>query len=339
MATANPLREDNYVLELSRVREKIKTEFIELIDCLKTRESELLRELDNILASYLSYRSELEKVNEKKIALETTKTFLQNQLQTSPIKFVHENFITQLDTELKSIETPIETKMVSFECDSIKMLAELNNLGKLVEKVNGIDYKSKKQPLVSVCEIGNGMEQLNYPFGVTVDNETGNIFIADQCNSFVKVFDCTGKYLFKFGDNEGEGKMYLPLSVAICGDRILISQCNHCILNYQLNGKFISKIGRDGKGELEFICPFGLTIDELNGIFMLVIVIIIVFRFSLMIFVLYLSLVYIYSSTLVMLNSPENTFSFLINLILVSISLIIITFYRRVLFLEEKECK
>ena len=76
MATANPLREDNYELELSRVREKIKTKFVELIDCLKARESKLLRELDNILASYLSYRSELEKVNEKKIVLETTKHFI-----------------------------------------------------------------------------------------------------------------------------------------------------------------------------------------------------------------------------------------------------------------------
>ena len=65
MATANRLREDNYELELNRVRENIKTKFVELIDRLEARENELLRELDNILASYLSYRSELEKVNEK----------------------------------------------------------------------------------------------------------------------------------------------------------------------------------------------------------------------------------------------------------------------------------
>ena len=74
-----------------------------------------------------------------------------------------------------------------------------------------------------------------------------------------------GKYLFKFGDNDCEGKMDRPLSVAICGDRILILQGNDCILNYQLNGKFISKIGKCGKGELEFTCPYGLTIDESNG--------------------------------------------------------------------------
>ena len=155
--------------------------------------------------------------------------------------------------------------MVSFECDNNNMLAELNSLGKLVVKVSGIDYKSKIQPLVSVCDKGNGIRQLYCPRSVTFDNKTGNIYIADTENNCVKVFDSTGKYLFKFGDNEGGSKMHLPLSVAICGDRILISQDKNCILNYQLNGKFISKIGKCGNGELEFNCPFGLTIDESNG--------------------------------------------------------------------------
>ena len=266
MATANPMREDNYELELSRLRENIKTIFVELIDSLKARESELLRELDNILASYLSYKSELEKVNEKKIALERTKSMLQNELPNSPIKSVHEDFIARVNTELKSIKTPKEPGTFTFECDSNKMLAELNKLGKLVEKVgSGIDYKSKKHPLVSVCDKGKGMEQLNNPLGVTVDDTTGNIYIADQWNNCVKVFDSTGKYLFKFGDNKGEGKMYYLLGVAICGVRILITQGNNYILNYQLNGKFVSRIGGQGRGELEFNILYSLTIDESDG--------------------------------------------------------------------------
>ena len=265
MATANPLGEDNYELELSRVREKIKTKFVELIDCLKARESELLGELDNILASYLSYRSELEKVNEKRDSLIEMRQRNEKEIAASN-KSIQENILRLIANELESIETPIEPKMVSFECDSNKLLAELNSLGKFAEKVrSGIDYRSKKQPLVSVCEKGKGMEQLYCPQGVTVDNETGNIYIADTGNNCLKVFDSTGKYLFKFGDNECEGKMYFPLSVAICGDRILISQSNHCILNYQPDGKFISKIGKCGKGELEFNWPYGLTIDESNG--------------------------------------------------------------------------
>ena len=87
---------------------------------MKARESELLRELDNILTSYLSYRSELEKVNEKKIALETTKTFHQNKLPNSPIKSIHENIISQLDTELKSMKTPIEPKLLVLSVTATK---------------------------------------------------------------------------------------------------------------------------------------------------------------------------------------------------------------------------
>ena len=204
------------------------------------------------------------KLMKRREDLENMQNALKGIVTTSPVKNMQGNILLQISTELKSIETPIEPKMVNFECDSNKMLAELNNLGKLVEKVNGIDYKIKKHPLVSVCEKGKGMEQLYWPCGVTVDNKTGNIYIADQSNNCVKVFDSTGKYLFKFGDNEDEGKMYRPLSVAIYGERILISQ-NHCILDYQLYGYVISKICKCGNGELEFNCPIGLTIDESNG--------------------------------------------------------------------------
>ena len=56
------------------------------------------------------------------------------------------------------------------------------------------------------------------------------------------------KYLYISGDIKDEGKMDTPLSVAICGEIILISQDNHCILNNLLDVKFISKIGKYGNG-------------------------------------------------------------------------------------------
>ena len=79
--------------------------------------------------------------------------------------------------------------MVNFECESNKMLVKLNHFGKLV---SGIDYRNKKQPLVCVCEKGKGKEQLYWPRDVTVENEKGNIYIADLDNNCVKVFDSAG---------------------------------------------------------------------------------------------------------------------------------------------------
>ena len=59
---------------LDRSLNSTKTKFVVLIDCLKARESKLLRELDNILTSYLSYRIELEKANEKRFFRENETT-------------------------------------------------------------------------------------------------------------------------------------------------------------------------------------------------------------------------------------------------------------------------
>ena len=151
--------------------------------------------------------------------------------------------LTLINNELTSIVSPTEPKMVHFVCDNNKMFAELNKLGELVEKVMvEVDYKSKA---VSVCEKGKRIEQLNSPYGVTFDPKTGNIYVTDCGNNCVKVFDDSGRILFKFGDSDGDGKMIQPKGLVINGDRILISngkylsKQNHSILVYQLNGSFV----------------------------------------------------------------------------------------------------
>ena len=198
--------------------------------------------------------------------LEDSKKFLEEQLRKSSVKRFHEKMIKQTEDEIKSIKFPAEPKIVHFVCDNNRMFVELNNLGELVEKVrSGVDYKSKVHPVVSVCEKGNGMEQLNNPWEVTVDNKTGNIYVADQGNNCVKVFDSSGKILFKIGDSDGEGNMSQSRGLVISEDRILISNANHIILIYQLNGNFVSKIGKHGKGKIEFSSLYGLACNESNG--------------------------------------------------------------------------
>ena len=137
-----------------------------------------------------------------------------------------------------------------------------DKLCKLVDTVSEIDYKSKTQSIISACDRGSDNEQLKWPLGVTVDHSTGNIYVADQCNKCVKVFDNTAKYLFKFGVRV-EGNMYNPKGLVICCNKVLISQ-NYHILVYQLDGKFVSRIGNQGSGDLQFGCPLGLTTDKSN---------------------------------------------------------------------------
>ena len=265
MATANPsISEDNFILELNRVKESIVTKFREITEHLDGMKTKLLGQIDTVLVSYQTYKREYQTANEKKEALETTKHFHQNQLANAPGKFVHDKFIDLIDTELEAIEIPKQPKLVTFVCDKKKLLTEVNKLCKIVEKVIEIDYKSKKRPIISVCDKGTYSEQLYSPRCVTVDHDTGNIYVADSHNHCVKIFDNTAKYLFKFGDGKGEGKMSHPRGLLIRGNKVFVSH-SHCILVYQLDGKFVSSFGSKGSGELQFDNPRGLTTDEYNN--------------------------------------------------------------------------
>ena len=225
-----------------------------------------MKALNDILSSYNSYRSEVKKMNEQKREIENIRNAHMTVVPASPaLKTFHEKFLQDLNEQLNQLQTPVRPKLVMFVCDKNKLLSEVNELCKLVERVSEIDYKSKTQPIISVCDRGAGNEQLNYPRGVTVDHNTGNIYVADCSNNCVKVFDNTAKYLFKFGNGKGEGKMYYPRGLLICGNRVLVTQHNSYIQVYELDGKFISRFGSHGNGKLQFSFPHGLTTDEYNG--------------------------------------------------------------------------
>ncbi|KAI6649028.1 PEP-CTERM domain protein [Oopsacas minuta] len=269
MATANyELIEENgdyFELELGRVKEKIHTAFNQLISDLRKRESELLKELNEILASYHSYKSEHKKLSKMKGRLENIKSFHNKELTSSGHNALRKQIQKTIDNKLGSFKMLTRPRVVSFECDRDMVLEEAIKLFRLVDKLpSRVDYTSKNQPELSICDRGNGIDQLYWPHGVAVDIKTGNIYVVNLWSNSVKVFDSTGRYLFKFGDGKGEGKMNKPRYISIFEEIVLISQSNNCILNYRLDGKYISRFGEYGEGKMEFNVPSGLAFNELN---------------------------------------------------------------------------
>ena len=265
MATAYPQAtehgDDNFVLELNREKDKVRTGFIELREILTETENKLMKALNDILSSYNSYKTKIKRMNEQRLELEDIRNAHMAIVPTSPAL---EKRLQDLHEQLKRLRIPVKPKLVSFVCDKEKLLTEVNNLCKLVERVSKIDYKSKTQSIISVCDYGTGNEQLNRPYGVTVNPNTGNIYVADNLNNCVKIFDNTAKYLLKFGDRKGEGKMSYPIGLLIRDNKVFVSH-NHCILMYELDGKFVFRIGSRGSGELQFDFPRGLSTDESNN--------------------------------------------------------------------------
>ena len=58
--------------------------------------------------------------------------------------------------------------------------------------------------------------------------------------------------------------MSYPKGLLIRDNKVFVSH-SHCILVYQLDGKFVSSIGGRGGGELQFNYPRGLSTDEYNN--------------------------------------------------------------------------
>ena len=191
MATAFPQptehEDDTFVLELNREKDKVRTTFIELREILTETETKLMKALDDILSSYNSYRTEVKKVNEQKREIENIRNVYSTAVPTIPnlITF-HEKILQDLNEQLNQLQTPVRPKLVTLVCDKKKLLSKVNELCKLLERVSEIDYKSKTQSIISVCDRGTGNEQLNDPHGVKADHNTGNIYVLIVLTTVLK---------------------------------------------------------------------------------------------------------------------------------------------------------
>ena len=83
---------------------------------------------------------------------------------TSPdLKTFHDKILQDLNQQLEQLRNPVKPKLLTFVCEKQKLQTEVNKLCKLVERVSEIDYTSKTQSIISVCDKGFGNEQLKNP--------------------------------------------------------------------------------------------------------------------------------------------------------------------------------
>ena len=273
MATADVVssEEDDFEVQISKVHKEIETHFCQLIDCLKERKRKLLNELEEILSSHKRERDKhKQSITELEQMLQCTKDKMKSEI----LQDFQSSFIEQLSEKRKEFESQFECKHISIDFD--KTILELaGTIGRLtvtnstfvVSSLPVVDYEGKVTPVLSIGGTSGGKEgQFSEPWGVAVHYQTGNIFVADQSNHRVQVFDKDGKYLYKFGDRDGAGKMNNPLCIAFYQNKVFVSQNGgSCLLVYDLNGTFLKQIGTPGNGEGQLNNPYGITINASNG--------------------------------------------------------------------------
>ena len=261
MATSSvAVSETEFELELAKVRIEIQSHFGELVKSVRTRESELLKEVDTILTKFK------EKVKEKdkmKIELDKTKQLIQQNIQLPGLMSLQQDIMKKIEESLNKIKGEMENWEISFAFDTylnqnVKRQGHVSIKSPFHKQIiPPIDYAAKLQPMKSFGSVGKAPGQFTTPWCIAFDFDK-NMYITDHDNNKVQVFSQECKYFFKFGD---DGRMNSPIGITLYQEKVFVVQFNgSCILVYNLNGTYIQTVG---EGQLTY--PYGIDINKVNG--------------------------------------------------------------------------
>jgi DNA-binding beta-propeller fold protein YncE len=110
---------------------------------------------------------------------------------------------------------------------------------------------------------GDGDGQFRWPVAMVFDSNE-NLYVTDEYNHRVTVFDIEGKFLNKWGtQGSGNGELDGPAGIAIDSDGnvYVVDQNNHRVQKFTPDGNYILQWGEAGSGEGQFNLPWGMTLD------------------------------------------------------------------------------
>ncbi|KAI6648961.1 Cell surface protein [Oopsacas minuta] len=239
--------------QIKESRRKIRDCFKRSHEALQLRESILLSHIDEIEKDYNIKNQEMQELLEAlRIESLINKQIEELTVDTdSSIAFEWNN----------QFETNIE-QLGSIKLNSQTIISPNHTFPPQVKPVVP-DYKAKQLPTAYCCNHSNKKVpgELNYPRGIAIHYQTGNIYIADRDNNRVQVFTSNGDYLFMFSEN-----MYGPVGICISQSKVFVTQyLGHCINKYELEGKLIKSVGSYGNGEAQLDVPLGLDVSDRNS--------------------------------------------------------------------------
>ena len=117
---------------------------------------------------------------------------------------------------------------------------------------------------------GNKFGELSNVHGVAIDPCLRRIYVCDFGNNRVQVFFESLQPAFVFGESKisRRNRMEGPWGIDIEGSRVYVTQNRgHCVSVYNLEGKLLHQMGREGSGEGELKSPRGVSVDAGHSVF------------------------------------------------------------------------
>jgi predicted transcriptional regulator len=127
--------------------------------------------------------------------------------------------------------------------------------------------KTKATPLKITFDstfgsLGSGDGQFNNPRGVAANST--HIFVTDEVNFRIQIFDLAGNFAAKFGSfGTGNGQFDNAFGVAVNNTHIFVADSNNNRIQiFDLAGNFAAKFGNLGSGDGEFNYPNRVAINS-----------------------------------------------------------------------------
>lgn len=146
----------------------------------------------------------------------------------------------------------------------------------LNHRIMTYQFFPKTLSLKFICQIGkkgSNEGQLNYPRGITVDEEKSLLLVCDSGNHRMQVFDTKeenfGTLVREFGKKgAGEGHFNNPLDVAVdCDGYWLVADRQHRIQIFDENAAFIDQFGQKGSRTGCINYPVSICVNDENAVY------------------------------------------------------------------------
>ena len=108
---------------------------------------------------------------------------------------------------------------------------------------------------------GSGDGQLRCPEFIIKDGE-GQLWITDLNNHRLCVFTADGKYQRSVVKPADKGTLNQPFGIACDSDYVYVSEYHGGVSVFTVAGDFVCSFGGRGRGEGEFVNPFGVSVDR-----------------------------------------------------------------------------
>jgi hypothetical protein len=118
---------------------------------------------------------------------------------------------------------------------------------------------------------GTGPGQFQNPVGLAVDTSNGDVFVVDDTNSRVQIFDANGTFISQFGSSgTGNGQFSYPTSIAFdkwSQDVLVVDNGNARVERFDANGTYLSQWGSYGSADWQFQFPDDIALDDAGNVF------------------------------------------------------------------------